>query len=77
MSDPNKIEYAKREVIHGKLLAALEDDNVVACVFTEEDLDDLIEALYRAKFDTKRSTTQSQDDLLESLRQLRREAFGN
>lgn len=77
MDDPNKIEYAKREVIQGKLLTALENDDVVVCVFTEEDLDDLIDALYRTKFDTKRSTNQSQDDLLESLRQLRREAFGD
>ena len=42
-SDP-KVVRSSREVIEGKLLTALEDDNVVAVILSLQDLQDLIDA---------------------------------
>ncbi len=45
MSEPYKIEPTSRKVIEHKLLTALEDPNVAACLFSKQDLEDLIHGL--------------------------------
>jgi hypothetical protein len=71
MSEPN-IEPASREVIAGKLLAALDDGSgQVAIVLREVDLDRLILAMESYRYGDA-------DDwrFIADLKRLRKEAFG-
>ncbi len=70
---PNKVAMAKREVIQGKLLAALDDDDKVAIVLSEEDLDLLIEIVALSRIKESHFKI---DAMWADLRQLRKEAFG-
>jgi hypothetical protein len=65
-----KVEPVKREVIERQLLATLNDKSKVACVFDYDDLTLLINVLESSRLSDK------QLDMLESLKQLRGEAFG-
>lgn len=69
------IEEAPREIIGEQLLMALDDKSKVALVFSKEDLDELIDALHRAKFHTKAGVTKRQATMLEDLHDLRDAAF--
>ena len=69
-------EYVPKQVIENKLLAALDDEAKVACVFGCWDLDTLIEALrFTASFlelaDQEKYILMAQD-----LETLRKSAFG-
>jgi hypothetical protein len=73
-----RIENTPREVIQGKLLAALNDETKVAALLEVEDLDMLIHALY---FYNRHHTPCNPnkpkvESFLEDLRTLRRQAFG-
>lgn len=46
---PNRVELTTRSVIEHKLLTALSDDSQVACLFTKQDLEDIIASLYGYK----------------------------
>lgn len=66
---PNKVVQSSRQVIEHKLLTALDDPDVVAILASKEDLD-----LYILYLGTAANTRAN--ELAASLRQLRREAFG-
>ncbi len=67
------IDYAKREVIENKLLAALDDDSKVAIVASLEDLKLLMWALSSTVPPPKHETRRN--ELLEGLIALRDSAF--
>lgn len=66
----SKVVPSNREIIEGKLLAALDDADKVACVFSSEDLDDLIDLMECGHLNTRT------ESLLRDLRKLREAAFG-
>lgn len=72
-----KSDYVPREVIEGKLLAALDDDDKVAIVLSERDCDVLKRALV-AFADVTPSKSESEDcqRFVADLNQLTRQAFG-
>lgn len=74
MNGPNEVVLTSRQVIEGKLLAALGEPGQVAILATKDDIDVLIAGLHalttRAGVDPVRARS-----LAEGLMQLRREAF--
>lgn len=72
---PNKVVPTSREVIEGRLLAALDDNTKVAILASVEDLD-----LFICAFKTSEGLGMALEPKLKemrlSLEQLRREAFG-
>jgi len=66
------VEHSPREVIEGKLLAALDDESKVAALFSKRDLDVLIQGLGC----TARLAGPELMQMVNDLTQLRREAFG-
>lgn len=79
---PNKVELTSRQVIEHKLLTALEDGGTVAILASEQDLQDMIAALYGYKLgvtDGNILSWQAHNDrcknLAEGLEQLLKEAF--
>ena len=75
MSKPCTVVRTHRSVIEHKLLAALEDKGSAACLFSECDLKDIINALYRIKPDEEKGQHLRQKDLADDMSQLLREAF--
>lgn len=73
------VEHTRREVIEGKLLAALDDEGKVAIIASEEDCEFLIRGLVlleHARMDDNVSNEVSKiQDLLTGLRQLKEAAF--
>ena len=66
-----EIKEVPRELIEGKLLAAMDDKNCVAILANEEDLNDFITAFRTSPiFSTVRGQT-----LLKDLKKLRASAF--
>jgi hypothetical protein len=65
------VENSNRKIIESQILASLDDESKVACIFNEDDLNLLIESLSWFDLDT-----QLHKSLLQDLRQLRKEAFG-
>ena len=65
-------EYVRREVIEGKLLAALDDESKVAILASEDDLRLLISALEYAPDESTYGDKRT--ELLQGLRQLQKEA---
>jgi hypothetical protein len=75
MSEPNKVERVSRQVIQKQLLDSLEQDkSVVAVLLTEEDLSIVIRGL--DLMDSEMLSNEKSNDLLDGLKQLRKEAFG-
>ena len=81
----SKITYTPKEVIEGKLLAALDDEDKVAAVFSKQDLDDLISAFYAAitlgeaagpKKGRSGEQLQRFREMLDDFKKLRTAAFG-
>lgn len=77
-----KVERTNRQVIERKLLAAMGDENTVACLFTKQDLEDMIAALYGYELGERKGNVLSWEahvkrrkELADSLSQLLREAF--
>ncbi len=74
-----EVKKTSREVIEGKLLAALEDENAVAILASREDLDRNIVAL--RMYQRRAYILQDEHDDLEiyidGLKRLRLEAFGD
>lgn len=66
----SRVVSASREVIEGKLLAALDDAEKVAVVFSREDLDDVIDAMESG------CLTARTKGMLADFRKLRAAAFG-
>lgn len=64
-----QVELTNRTVIADKLLTALTEENVVAVILTEEDVDMLIQSL------TLAATSARAMSFLLDLKQLRRSAF--
>ena len=73
MDEPCKVIQSSRTVIANKLLAALDDDDKVAILATEIDLNILIEALNDLWIKKGRDKAHT---LAQDLAQLRRAAFG-
>ena len=65
-----KINYAKREIIEGRLLAALDDEDKVAIVASKEDLAFLIKCV--GNFHDR---SKQQQEMLADLTTLHSEAF--
>ncbi len=71
-----KTERVPREVIDGKLLAALDDQNKVAIVLSESDLAVLIKGMSTLTRNNLTETERAQlDDLIDGFEQLYNEAF--
>lgn len=82
MKDALKVEKTSRSVIERKLLTALNDDTKVACLFTKQDLEDMIAALYgyeigkrSGKVLTWLAHRERVKDLAKGMEQLLKEAF--
>jgi hypothetical protein len=67
---PCSVQHSQREVIEGKLLAALDDESKVAALLSHDDLDVLIRALSDAPANAENVR------MLEDFKQLRAVAFG-
>lgn len=81
---PNTVELTSRQVIEHKLLTALEDGQTVAILASEQDLQDMIAALYgyelaerKGNVLTWQAHNQRCKNLAEGLTQLLQEAFPN
>ena len=81
-SSPNTVERTSRQVIESKLLTALQDENVVACLFTKDDLDTIHAALCGYDIAERKGSVLSWSkhierckEMAKSIDQLRREAF--
>lgn len=79
---PNKVERTSRQVIEHKLLTALEDGRTVAILASEQDLKDMIAALYgyelaetKGNLLTWREHINRRKNLAAGLTQLLQEAF--
>lgn len=72
----NEIVPAKREVIEGQLLAALDDKTKVAVLLTESDLDFLIAHLMLARTNRMGSMLKC-DEWIADLTELKNAAFPN
>ena len=71
----SKIELVSRRVIEDKLLEALTDESVVAALFREQDLHDLIDALNgKPPHDVAQMTRQ--EEMARDLEKLLLAAFG-
>lgn len=68
------IERTTKQVIENKLLAALDDEAKVACMFSCEDLDLLIEALRFTH--PLRKVPEANERMAHDLETLRKSAFG-
>jgi len=81
-----KTKYTNREVIENKLLCALDDEGAVAILANEQDLGFLIRAttclvnILKSKqylSESEEENKQRLIEMLEDIRQLQREAFGD
>ena len=73
---PNKVVPVRKEVIEHRLLVALNDQSKVAILAEEKDLDLLIAGMESlVQSDELRSNEVPFRDMLDSLKQLRKEAF--
>ena len=75
----HELHRVPREVIQGKLLDALESDDCVAAIFSEQDLDDLLFAIDMAEInrpdDARLVVYDRLQSLTDGLQRLRNEAF--
>lgn len=67
------VERTNRQVIERKLLDALDDANTVACLFSKQDLEDLIQACEHNQF--RGELWDRCSNLADGMKQLLREAF--
>lgn len=67
------VERTNRQVIERKLLDALGDENTVACLFSKQDLEDLIQACEHNQF--RGELWDRCSNLAGGMKQLLREAF--
>ena len=74
---PNEVVGASRQVIESKLLTALEDDDTVAVLFTEEDLKVMILSLTAYAEDASQNDAQRCRSLSLGMAQLYQEAFAS
>lgn len=73
MSDPNEVIRTERQVVEHVLLTALTEGSSVACLFSKQDLQDLIFACSRYPFGDHQGERLS--DLKKGMEQLLKEAF--
>lgn len=79
---PCSVEMTSRQVIEHKLLTALDDSNTVAALFSKQDLECIIAALYGHELGDRKGKVLSWEahmkrrkELADSMSQLLREAF--
>lgn len=72
---PNQVVGTSREVIEGKLLAALQDEGTVAVLFTAEDLKIMILSLEQFAKSASQTDAQKSRSLSLGMAQLYQEAF--
>lgn len=74
MSEPNKVEHVRHEVILQQIMTSLQDKSKVALLLTEDDLELVIRTFVQVIDDSSEIMFREQD-FLDSLSQLKREAF--